>query len=204
MAMTTGLRPETFQQLQLNAGIFLEGFSHEGVEDAAALKAALAEFIEAGTGLLGATRGGGSFECTPETRTVEADGMRYPFKGATVNDMWTVKMTGTLLEITPENFRRALASGEVEKTGSKTTVRVRTDFRDEDYIEKLCWVGDTSRGYVLIELDNALNLTGATFTFADKGEGTLPFEFQAHQANLTDQEYAPFRIVFFDEAAENE
>lgn len=202
MAMTTGLRPQTFDQLQLNAGIFLEGFSHDDVADAAALKTALAAFIAAGDGLLGATRGGGSFECTPETRTIEADGMRYPFKGATVNDMWTVKMTGTLLEITPDNFKRVLAAGEVETTGAKTTVKVRTEFRDEDYIEHLCWVGDTSKGFVLIELDNALNLTGATFTFTDKGEGTLPFEFQAHQASLEDQEYAPFRIVFFDEAGE--
>ena len=190
MAMTTGLRPETFEQLQLNAGVFLEGFSHDDIADAGALKTALAEFIAAGEGVLGATRGGGSFECTPETRTIEADGMRYPFKGATVNDMWTVKMTGTLLEITPENFKRVLASGEVT-----------TSFKDEDYIPHLCWVGDTSRGFVLIELDNALNLTGATFSFTDKGEGTLPFEFQAHQGSLEEQEYAPFRIVFFDEAA---
>ena len=34
MAMTTGLRPETFEQLQLNAGIFLEGFSHDDIADA--------------------------------------------------------------------------------------------------------------------------------------------------------------------------
>ena len=201
MAMTTGLRPETFEQLQLNAGVFLEGFAHENIADAGALKTALAGFIAAGEGVLGATRGGGSFECTPETRTIEADGMRYPFKGATVNDMWTVKMTGTLLEITPENFKRVFAAGEVTTDGAKTTVRVRTSFKDEDYIPHLCWVGDTSKGFVLIELDNALNLTGATFSFSDKGEGTLPFEFQAHQGSLEEQEYAPFRIVFFNEAA---
>ena len=39
------------------------------------------------------------------------------------------------------------------------------------------------------------------YTFTDKGEGTLPFEFHAHQASLEDQEYAPCRIVFFDQAA---
>lgn len=202
MAMTTGLRPQTFEKLQLNAGIFLEGFSHDDVADAAALKTKLAEFIAAGVGLLGATRGGGSFEYTPEIRTIEADGMRDPYKGSIVNDRRVVKMKGTLLEITPDNFKRVLASAEVEKDGAKTTVKVRTEIRDEDYIEHLCWVGDTSRGFVLIELDNALNLNGATFTFTDKGEGTLPFEFQAHHANLEDQEYAPFRIVFLDEVDE--
>jgi hypothetical protein len=42
-----------------------------------------------------------------------------------------------------------------------------------------------------------LNLTGANFTFTDKGEGTLPFEFQAHQADLSNMAYAPVSLVFF-------
>lgn len=199
--MITGLRPATFEKLQLNAGVFLEGFDYANIKDAAALKAAIASFIQAGTGLLGATRGGGTFNCTAEMRQIDADGMRYDFVGSTVNDRWVVMMTGTLIEVTPENFKRVLAAAEVAKNGSVTTVQVRTDIKNEDYIPKLCWVGDTSKGFVLIELDNALNTTGASFTFTDKGEGTLPFEFHAHQASLEDQEYAPCRIVFFDQAA---
>ena len=54
---------------------------------------------------------------------------------------------------------------------------------------------------MLIELSNALNITGANFTFTDKGEGTLPVEFTAHQDSLDDMEYAPCQIVFFDKAA---
>lgn len=200
--MVTGLRAETFERLQLNAGVFLTGFDYSSATDATTLKAKLATAIEAGTGVLGATRGGGSFECTPQTRTIEADGMRYPFKGSTVNDMWTVKLKTTLLEATPENFKNALMCADITKAGKVTTVRVRTDIKADDYIPTLCWVGDTSKGFVLIQLDNALNLTGASFTFTDKGEGTLPVEFQAHQASLEDQDHAPFRVVFFDEADE--
>ena len=51
------------------------------------------------------------------------------------------------------------------------------------------------------ELENALNIAGATFTFTDKGEGTIPFEFQGHQSNALQQEYAPCTLVFFDPAA---
>lgn len=196
--MTTGLRAETFEKLQLNAGVFLQGFKYDEATDAATLKTLIASAIEAGTGVLGATRGGGSFECTPEIRTIEADGMRYPFKGSTVNDLWTVKLKTTLLETTPENFARALMCADVETEGGKTTVRVRTNIELTDYKDSICWIGDTSKGYVLIKLDNALNLTGASFTFTDKGEGTLPVEFQAHNASLEDQEHAPFEIVFFD------
>lgn len=196
--MTTGLRAETFENIQLNAGVFLQGFKYDTATDAATLKALIATAIESGTGVLGATRGGGSFECTPEIRTIEADGMRYPFKGSTVNDLWTVKLKTTLLETTPDNFARALMCADVETTGGKTTVRVRTNIELTDYQDSICWIGDTSKGYVLIKLDNALNLTGASFTFTDKGEGTLPVEFQAHNASLEDQEHAPFEIVFFD------
>lgn len=199
--MITGLRPATFTKLQLNAGALLVDFSADSAKNAADLKAAVLAALKAGTGVIGATRGGGTFTCVPEMRQIEADGMRYSFKGSTVNDRWIVKMTGTMIEITPENFQRALGAAELTPNGSVTTLRVRTDIKDEDYIPKLSWVGDTSKGFVLIELDNALNTTGASFTFTDKGEGTLPFEFEAHQANLEDQEYAPCRIMFFDEVA---
>lgn len=198
--MITGLRPETFENLQLNAGVFLKDFEYSDAADASALKTALLAALKAGTGVLGATRGGGSFECTPETRTIEADGMRYPFKGSTVNDLWTIKLKTTLLETTPQNFADALMCADVTTNNNKTTVKVRTSIEEDDYIPKLCWVGDTSKGFVLINLENALNMTGATFSFTDKGEGTLPVEFTAHQASLEDAEYAPFEIVFFDEA----
>ena len=199
--MATGLRAETFENLQLNAGVFLQNFNYSSATNASTLQGLIADAIESGEGVLGATRGGGTFECTPEIRTIEADGMRYPFKGSTVNDLWTVKLKTTLIEATPENFARALMCADVTTNGGKTTVRVRTNIELMDYKSSICWVGDTSKGYVLIKLDNALNLNGATFTFTDKGEGTLPVEFQAHAANLEDQNYAPFEIVFFEAAA---
>lgn len=199
--MVTGLTPNTFTRLQMNAGVFLMNFAYGEATDVAALKALTAAAIEDDKICLGATRGGGSFECVPNTRQIEGDGMRNAFVGSTIIDGWDVKLKTTLLETTPENFARALMCADVETNGSVTTVKVRTSLADSDYIPSLCWVGDTSRGLVLIELDNALNLTGANFSFTDKGEGTLPVEFQAHQASLEDQEYAPCKIVFFDEAA---
>lgn len=200
--MITGLRPETFDNLQLNAGVFLEGFDASTFEDAATLEDGVLAALEAGTGILGATIGGGSFAATPTIRQIEADGMRYPIIGSTVNDMWTIKLSTTLKEVTPENFKRALISCDMDTSKENVTVlTVRTDIEETDYIPKLCWVGDTSKGFVLIELDNALNLSGASFTFTDKGEGTLPVEFQAHVSDLEKMDKAPFRIYFFDEAA---
>lgn len=198
----TGLRPASFQNLQLNAGAFLAGFSWDEYDSVDGLGKALKTFLKTGDGVLGMTIGGGTFQCTPDIRSVEGDGKRMEFVGSTVNDGWTTQMTTTLKEITPDNFARALMSATVEHPDGKqnvTVVKVRTAIADSDYIPKLCWVGDTSKGFVLIELDNALNTDGANFTFTDKGEGTLPVKFVAHQDDLENQDYAPCRIVFFDD-----
>lgn len=199
--MTTGLSATSFQKLQLNAGLFLTGFDYTTITDKAALKAKLAETIKKGTDVLGATRGGGTFTCTPEIRNIEADGKRYEFVGSTINDGWTVKLSTTLLESDVASFKLALMSADLigEAADGMQTLKIRTDIQDSDYLSNLCWVGDTSKGYVLIALKNALNISGASFSFSDKGEGTLPVEFQAHQSGIEDMEYAPCEVVFFTE-----
>lgn len=200
--MITSLRPETFENLQLNAGVFLVNFDASTFTDAATLEDGILAALEQGDSILGATIGGGTFNATPSIRTIEADGMRYPVIGSTVNDMWTVKLNTTLKEVTPANFQRALISCDMDTSKENVTVlTVRTDIEEKDYIPKLSWVGDTSKGFVMIELDNALNLAGASFTFTDKGEGTIPVEFQAHVSELDQMDKAPFRVYFFDEAA---
>lgn len=196
--MITGLRPATFENLQLNAGVFLMNFDYSDIDSVEDLEAAVWEALDSETGVLGATIGGGTFAVTPTYRTIEADGMRNAFKGSTVLDSIEVKLTTTLKEITPDNFVIALGTGVKSGTAPKLTVKIRNEVVAEDYIDKLCWVGDTSKGFVLISLDNALNTAGATMTFTDKGEGQIPVEFTAHQASLAAQEYAPCEIIFLD------
>lgn len=199
--MITGLRPATFENLQLNAGVFLVDFNASTYSNATELEDAILAAMKDETKLIGATIGGGSFTAEPQIRQIEADGMRYPIIGSTVNDMWSVHLTGTMKEITPENFKRCLISCDMDTSKPNVTVlTVRTDIEEKDYIPRLCWVGDTSKGFVLIELDNALNLSGASFTFTDKGEGSIPFDFQGHVSDLDKMDKAPFRIYFFDEA----
>lgn len=199
----TAVRTETFQNLQLNAGAFLVNFDYASIESVDALKAAIATALEDKSKTLGATRGGGTFTATPEVRNIEADGKRYEFVGSTVFDSWSIKLTGTLMEIIPENFSRILAAADVTENSGKNmkTIKVRTDVKSTDFIKTLTWVGDTSRGAMMITIKNALNTTGTTLTFTDKGEGTLPFEFTAHQSSVEDTEYAPFEIVYLENAA---
>lgn len=201
--MTTGLRASTFENLQLNAGMFLANFDYSTATDAATLGALLKTEREktSGSALIGATRGGGTFVCTPNTRSIEADGKREEWKGSSVNDGWTIKLTTTLLEINATNLKRSFGTADVTDTEKKHTIKIRSDIKDADYIESLVWVGDTSKGYVLIAIKNALNTAGATLTWTDKGEGTIPVEFTAHQDGLETDGYAPCEVIFFDPAA---
>lgn len=198
--MTSPIRTEAFQNLQLNAGCFLVDFDYSSITDATALKTAIKAAISDLTKVLGVTRGGGTFTVTRELRTPEVDGMRYPFKGADFVDSVDAYLSGTLLEVVADNFKRLLGTGDATTSGKKTTITMHTAIDAEnDYIDHLCWVGDLADGRaVLIELDNAFNTSDFSLTFTDKGEGTMTFEFHARQDEVTDYDNAPFRVVFFD------
>lgn len=197
--LTSPIRNEAFQNLQLNAGIFLVNYDHSAIADATALKTAIEAAKADPTKILGVTRGGGSFTVTKEIRTPDVDGMRYSFKGADFVDSVDAYLSGTLLEVVPQNMKLLMGTGEVTTEGKKTTITMHTAVTDEDYIDHLCWVGDLADGrLVLIELDNAFNTADFSLTFTDKGEGTMTFEFHARQEEVTDYDYAPFRVVYFN------
>ena len=197
--LTSPIRAEAFDSLQLNAGIFLVDFDYSSATDADALKTLIASAITDGTNILGVTRGGGTFNVTRDQRTPDVDGMRYPFKNSDFVDSADAYLSGTLLEVTPENFQRLLGSCDASTSGKKTTLTMRTAIAGTDYIDSLIWVGDLADGrLVLIELDNAFNTADFSLTFTDKGEGTMGFEFHARQANVNDYDNAPFRVVFFE------
>lgn len=203
--ITTPLRTETFRSLQLNAGMALVNFDLSDYDDADELKTALSAAITAGTGLLGATRGGGTFTITREIRQVEADGTRFRFVGSEIVDSADAYLSTTLIEITPTHLKQVLGNVDItdSQSGLKHTLTLRTAFEDEDYLENVVWVGDTSEGFVAIELKNALNTADFTFTFADKNEGTVNVEYHAHQGNVSDYEELPVKIVFFDADTES-
>jgi hypothetical protein len=202
---TTALRADTFNNLQLNAGILLKDLNYASVADASALKTAIANIISGGSSpigeLVGATRGGGSFNVTRELRTPEIDGMRYPFKGSDFVDSTDAYLSTTLVEVTPDNIADLLATGTATTSGKKTTIKMNTAITSSDYLTNVCWIGDLADGrMVLICLKNAINTADFTFTYTDKGEGTLAVEFHARQAEVDDYDEAPFEVVFFDKA----
>ena len=197
--LTSPIRKETFQNLQLNAGIFIKNFDYTTPTDAEALKTAIASAITAGTNILGATRGGGTFTATREIRTPEVDGMRYGFIGADFVDSADAYLSTTLIEVTAASVKACLGNATASTSGKKTTITMHTAIQESDYISNLCWIGDLADGrLILIALKNALNTADFSLTFTDKGEGTLAAEFHARQEEVDDYDYAPFEIIFFE------
>ena len=197
----SALREETFDNLQLNVGIFLKNFDYDDLDDAEELLAAVKTEITTGTNLLGATRGGGTFSVSKEMRQPQVDGLRYRFKGGTFVDSTDPYLSTTLVETTPGNFAAGFG-GKVTTSGKKTTVTMETALTDDSYLDNLCWVGDLADGrLVLINLYNALNTSNFTFTFQDKNEGSFAVEFHATQDSVDDYDEAPFEVVFFDHAS---
>lgn len=201
--MATGLTPSTYDNLQTGAGVFLIDVDYSTAKDKAALAALMADAIQDKSKCLGATQGGGTLVMEPETRQIAPDGYRYAVVGSTVFDSWNIRMTGTMKEVTPENLQRVMACADVTKgegTDKTTTVALRTQPKKTDYISHLIWVGDTSKGFMLADLSNALNTNGLNMTFADKNEGSLPFEFHAHKGmeDLLDNATAPVKLIFFE------
>lgn len=198
--VTTPLRRETYKSLQLNAGVMLVGLDLTQYQNATALKTALASEIASGANLLGATRGGGTFNITREIRQVDADGARSPFVGSEIVDSADAYLSTTLIEITPDHIKAILGNADIDDTNPKhVVVTVRMAIDDDDYLDSIVWVGDTSEGFMAIELLNAFNTADFAFTFADKNEGTANAEFHAHQADVSSNDTIPCKLHFLND-----
>ena len=203
----SALREATFDNLQLNCGIFVKDLVYTGTgapataEDMLTLiKGIIAGTVSNKGDLLGVTRGGGTFTVGREMRNPDIDGLRYRFKGGTFVDSADPQLSTTLVETTPENFALALG-GTATTSGKMTTVTMQTALDDNAYIDNLCWAGELSDGrIVLISLFNALQTADFSFTFQDKSEGALSVEFHACQDEVDDYDVAPFEIIFFGHA----
>jgi len=193
------VREDGFDNLLLNAGVFIKNLDYSAIADADALLLAINAAIEAETNILGMTRGGGSFKVARDIRNIQADGIRYPWKGGKFVDSADPSLSTTLIEQTAQNLKDALGSCTITPSGKKTTLTMNTEIQDADYINVLTWYGSLMDGRMIaITLFNAFNTADLNITFTDKGEATSPVEFHAHQEKANDYDTAPFEIVFFE------
>lgn len=181
----TKIPDDTFQKLQMNAGILVDDFDPSD-----------------GTigNLLGATTGGITFASNPTYSDLGEDVDNCP------NNMMELKklesfdptMSGTFLTLTPAVVKDLVAAGDIDVTDT-TKIVPRADLLTTDFKE-VWWVGDYSdkntganAGFLAIHLLNALNQAGFQITTSKNAKGQMAFEYHGHYS-MAAQETVPFEI----------
>ena len=183
----TKIPADTFQKLQLNAGILTTDFTPSSGTVGA-------------SGQIGATTGGVNFTATPtySDRGEDIDNCPKNMKELKNLDSWEVKATGTF--VTADTAVAKLLIGAADIDGTDTTkVTPRNDLADADFDD--IWIvgdysdknGDTNGGFIAIKLLNALSTGGFQMQTADKAKGQFAFEFTAHYS-MEAQDTVPFEV----------
>lgn len=187
----TQIPADTFENIQLNAGILLDSFTPStGVIG----------------NLIGATSGGVNFNAAPSYTDYGEDIDNCPKNTKELKklDSWEIKMSGSFVTVTAALAKRLIGAADV--SGSKITPR--NDVNANDF-EDIWWVGDYSDknganngGYCAIHMLNSLSTAGFQIQSGDKSKGSFSFEFTAHYS-MAAQTTVPFEIYVQSGSAES-
>ena len=166
MGLFTVIPQDTFDGLQLDAGVLLKKF------DPAKVAAPADEDI------ICATTGGINISCVPTYSDLGEDVDNCPTNTKELKhlDGWECKMSFTALGTSPENIKLALGAATV----STTKVTPNRDLKQEDFSD-IWWVGDRADGGVVAAcLKNALSTGGFTLQTTKNGKGQVSVELTGH------------------------
>ena len=192
MAKYTQIPANTFQEIQLNAGILVKTFTPDS--------GAVGD-------LLGATTGGVNFTDTPEFIDFGEDIDNCPKNMMELKklDNREVKISGTFITISADTAKLLAGVADVDSQ-DETHIIPRNDLLQTDFTD-IWWVGDYSdvntgnnAGFVAIHLMNALSTAGFQIQTTDKEKGQFSFEFTGHYS-MEDQDQVPYEIYIKGEGA---
>lgn len=191
----TKIPEDTFEKLQLNAGILVDGFTPAtGVIG----------------NLLGATTGGISFASNPSYTDFGEDIDNCPANMMELKKLesYDPSMSGTFLTVSPAAIKALAASADID-TSDSSHIIPRNDLLTTDF-DDVWWIGDYSNinsdeeasgssgtdgsaGFLAIHLMNALNTSGIQITSSKNAKGQMAFEYHAHYS-MDAQDTVPFEI----------
>lgn len=190
MAKFTQIPTDTFQKLQINAGMLVKG--------ATGFVPATGEITSAN--ILGATTGGITVSCIPSYVDFgeNVDNCPKNTKELKRLDNWECKISGTFLTVTAAVVKIMLGAADVDTTDT-TKVVPRVDLDESDF-EDVWFIGDYSDknganngGFVAIHLLNALSTGGFSLKTSDKEKGEFSVEFTGH-VSIDAQEVVPMEF----------
>ena len=181
----TQIPVDTFESLQLNAGILVDDFNPStGVVG----------------NLLGATTGGTSFASAPEYSDYGEDIDNCPKNMLELKKMDDMEITlsGTFVTITATTAKSLIGAADIDEDDA-THVIPRKDLERGDF-KDLWWVGDYSdinngdnAGFVAIHMMNTLSTGGFAIQSTDNGKGNFAFTYTAH-FSMANQNQVPFEL----------
>lgn len=182
MGRFTKIPQDTFDQLQMDAGVLLKNF------DPANPNIADADIITA-------TTGGITVTCTPTFSDMGEDVDNCPNNTKELKhlDGWDCSLAFTALGVTEEQLKLELGCADV--TSNKVTPRrtlSQSDFTD------LWWAGDkTDGGGVAIKLMNALSTAGFSLKTTKNGKGQIGVTLTGH-VSINSQDTVPMEFYVID------
>ena len=184
MGRFTVIPQETFNELQMDAGVLLKRFNP-----------AAPTFLD--EDIITATTGGVNPSCVPEFSDLGEDVDNVPADTKELKhlDKWTSQLTTTALGTSAELIKKALGCADIDaETGA---VKPRRDLLQSDF-QDLWWVGDRADGgFVAVKLKNALSTGGFSLQTTKNGKGTLALTFTAH-VSINNQTEIPMEFYSVD------
>lgn len=181
MGKFTTIPENTFDNLQLDAGVLLTSFNPGNV------KAPDDEDI------LCATTGGITATCIPTYSDLGEDVDNCPSNVMELKhlDSWECKLAFTSLGTNVDSIRTALGAADI----GGNSVAPRRDLDEDDFEDSLWWVGDKADGgCVAVELKNALSTGGFSLQTTKSGKGQISCEITGH-VSIEEQDVVP--MVFY-------
>lgn len=182
----TKIKENTFENLQVNAGILLKSFDPTGV----------VPIVD--DDIISATTGGINATCVPTYIDLGEDIDNCPMniKELKIIDTWECKMATTLLGADINAIKLML--GCADKTGG--VIKPRATLKQDDF-QDIWWVGDRADGGMYaIKLINALSDSGFSIQTTDKGKGQFAFSLTGHPS-ITNQDVVPMEFYVADPEA---
>ena len=187
MATFTVIPQNTFEQLQMDAGVLLSNFtpSTPSVTD---------------DEIITATTGGINVTCVPTYSDMGEDVDNCPVNMKELKhlDSWECKMSTTALGTSAELIRLSLGAADV--TAESGLIVPRRDLKQSDFGD-IWWVGDKAGGgFVAVRLINALSTGGFNLQTTKNGKGQISVELTGH-VSINAQDTMPMEFYSIDTAS---
>ena len=182
MGIATVIPQNTFEGLQLDAGVLLKTFSP------ASIPASIPD-----ENIICATTGGINVVCTPTYSDLGEDVDNCPNNTKELKhlDGWECRISTTCLGSSAENIKLALGAADI--TASTSKIAPRRDLEQTDFSD-IWWVGDRADGgLVAVKLINALSTGGYSLQTKKNGKGQVSLELTGH-ISINDQDTMPIEF----------